>query len=645
MKKQLLFIVALIAGGTLSAQVYLNENFDGAGTTLPSGWSVTTADATSDGWLRDATANLASTYWGYPDNGGKVMSTNDDNCDCNKSADRLIFPSTDLTAATAPFLVMDQFYFAQAFQTFTEVATLEVSTDAGANWTVLTEIAGNTVNGWQTVSFPLSAYAGMNNVVVSIKYNDDGGWMYGFGVDNVSIQEQPEGVNVAVTGFTAAPLIDAIPTLYTASSVVSGRDIYFVVDLNNTSGNTINSLDLTVTSGSQTVTQSFTGLNLAWLGNTTLVLDSPIPAASGNNNYSVVVSNINGGNDDDSSDNTADGSAISGVSLHPDKAVLVEEATGTWCGWCVRGTIMMDYMSNNYPDNFIGITVHNADPMVLTAYDTWIGGFIGGYPSILADRDGAEYDPLDMENVTVEKAVEAPAATLSVAHSLSGNQLTITTDAHYNQNLTGDYRIAVVLVEDHLSGTGTTWSQTNYYAGGPYGPMGGFENETSPVPGLFYDHVGRALLGGIDGDAGSLPASGTAGSTYQKVYTTTVDPTWNLGYVKPVAIMINNATGEVVNAKRSAQAVQVNETPSFDNSLIVYPNPSNGVINILANDAKGGKAVVKVFSSTGELVLNTQIQNISTNNVLDVSEFGSGLYTIVIDSEGYSATRRVTVTK
>ena len=41
-----------------------------------------------------------------------------------------------------------------------------------------------------------------------------------------------------------------------------------------------------------------------------------------------------------------------------DRVTVVEEGTGTWCGWCVRGIVALEYMRENYPDKFIGIGVH-----------------------------------------------------------------------------------------------------------------------------------------------------------------------------------------------------------------------------------------------------------------------------------------------
>jgi hypothetical protein len=648
MKKQLLFVFALLTCGAMSAQVYLTQDFNGSGTALPAGWSFTVADNAadeSDGWRRGTATNLSSTSWGYPDNGTKILSTNDDDCDCDKSADRLLFPATDLTTALVPYLIYDQYYQAGTYQGATEVSYIEVSTDGGTTWEELAEVAPNSIGDWQTVAYSLADYAGMSNVIVSVLYNDDGGWLFGFGIDNASISEQPQGFNVAVTDFIAAPMLEAVPTIYPAATVVAGRDMYFAITVYNSLATELVSFDATISNGVDEITESFDGVNLGWLNSAQIIFNGTLPAAEGNNDYTVMLSNINGGVDDDGTDNVGEFGGINGVTLHPDKGVLIEEATGTWCGWCVRGTVLMESMYETFPDNFIGIAVHNADPMVLDAYDTWIGTQINGYPSIIADRDGSVYDPLDMQNLIAEKASEAPAATLSTTSTLVGNNLTINVSALYNENLSGDYRFAVILTEDQMSGTAADWDQTNYYAGGGYGPMGGFEDEAGTVEGLMYNHVGRALIGGTDGQSGSLPASGTMGSTYDYSFNYTLDNTMNANYIKPVAVMLNANSGEVVNAKMSEVTVSVPESLTLDNTLIVYPNPSNGIINLLSNMPNAGQANVRVYASTGELVLNKQINNMNSRNILDVQEFGSGLYTVVVDAAGFTASRRVTVSK
>lgn len=68
--------------------------------------------------------------------------------------------------------------------------------------------------------------------------------------------------------------------------------------------------------------------------------------------------------------------------------MLAEEATGTWCTWCPRGAVFMAKMKEDYPDDFIGIAVHNQDPMTLTSYNTGLTNLPGfsGFPSVVVRR-------------------------------------------------------------------------------------------------------------------------------------------------------------------------------------------------------------------------------------------------------------------
>ena len=68
---------------------------------------------------------------------------------------------------------------------------------------------------------------------------------------------------------------------------------------------------------------------------------------------------------------------------------LMEEYTGTWCGYCVRGLLGLQKLAELYPDDYVCVSYHNGDPMEI-AYD--FPSPIAGYPSAWVDR-GMEVDP------------------------------------------------------------------------------------------------------------------------------------------------------------------------------------------------------------------------------------------------------------
>lgn len=64
---------------------------------------------------------------------------------------------------------------------------------------------------------------------------------------------------------------------------------------------------------------------------------------------------------------------------------VIEEGTGTWCGWCPRGIVMMEYLKEKYPD-WIRIAVHSQDEMTLTGYAGFLSNYISGFPGAVTNR-------------------------------------------------------------------------------------------------------------------------------------------------------------------------------------------------------------------------------------------------------------------
>ncbi|EPB65793.1 tRNA ligase class I, partial [Ancylostoma ceylanicum] len=204
----------------------------------------------------------------------------------------------------------------------------------------------------------------------------------------------------------------------------------------------------------------------------------------------------------------------------------------------------MEYMYNTYPDRFIGIAVHNGDPMTVSEYDN--GANFGGYPSANIDRSILDGD-------------------FSSAN----------------------YRLGVIIIEDGVKGTSSGYNQANAYAGGGYGPMGGYESLPSTVPAaqMVYDHVGRALLGGYNGQAGSVPTEIYDGMPVSYTFNYTVPAAYNIDNMYAVGVIIDNTTGEIINANKSPlKTLSLGSVESVE--MNVFPNPATDKINV-SFEAKG----------------------------------------------------------
>ncbi|MBL7832200.1 MAG: hypothetical protein JNK41_14330, partial [Saprospiraceae bacterium] len=185
--------------------------------------------------------------------------------------------------------------------------------------------------------------------------------------------------------------------------------------------------------------------------------------------------------------------------LHP---VVVEEATGTWCGFCVRGAVYMDQLTEKYGDDFVGIAVHNGtnDPMVVPTYDQGTTNFpnFSGFPSAIVARKHL-VSPEDIETPFLQEAAIAP--TVDLTATATYDKVTRELVVNLSSTTTKNYvapKFFIALIEDGVTGTSAGYNQSNYYSGGSLGPMGGFENLPNPVPAnqMVYNHVARALFGG-----------------------------------------------------------------------------------------------------------------------------------------------------
>ncbi|MFM7813423.1 MAG: hypothetical protein ACKO66_02780, partial [Flavobacteriales bacterium] len=189
--------------------ILLQENFQTTGGTpgsLPTGWTTndvpqtqgttaTTDDDTGPAFkVHNSTSANAGGYWPVTEvgSGNKFGGANDDNvpCDCDMTEVHLEAPSVDFSAATYPAITFDIYHDGNFGG---GDAWVEISTDAGANWTMIPNPAD--VDGflpieegnWQTIVLTLFDYSGVTDARLRFVWSDNGSWASGFAVDNVVI--------------------------------------------------------------------------------------------------------------------------------------------------------------------------------------------------------------------------------------------------------------------------------------------------------------------------------------------------------------------------------------------------------------------------------------------------------------------------
>ncbi len=264
--------------GSTSSDVILTEDFESAsGTTPPSGWTTSSNGA---GWSFGT--NLGSQYFPISAHTTYACSNDDQAGNGNDaSVDFLVSPVLDLSNYTNTSL---QFVYTYS-NTYGSVATVEVSTNGGSSWTVV-----STLNpaDWGTANVDLSAYDGQSNIKVAFHHDDQGQWADGFAVDDVvfsgcptggcsspSITSQPSNiaeclgnsVTFSTTAGGTAPLSyqwqkggnnisGATNSTYTISNITNGDAGNYTCYVSNACGNiTTNVATLTINPATSITTQ------------------------------------------------------------------------------------------------------------------------------------------------------------------------------------------------------------------------------------------------------------------------------------------------------------------------------------------------------------------------------------------------------
>lgn len=218
------------------------------------------------------------------------------------------------------------------------------------------------------------------------------------------------------------------------------------------------------------------------------------------------VSKVNG--NDNVNKNTSASYSIIALEKSADRVSVVEEQTGTWCGWCPRGHVGLELLNKKLGDKVITLAGHfsgdetTVDPMniyQLTNNSTqaeayadygWVTMQLssmlgsGGFPGAMFDRlvAGDPYVGINTtkgKNGTYEFSADALVKTIqeqipseadfSMTATWADDKNTdikvdLTTTFNYDRFGEFPYGVAFVLSENGMTGKGATWKQTNYYS-------------------------------------------------------------------------------------------------------------------------------------------------------------------------------------
>jgi len=374
-------------------------------------------------------------------------------------------------------------------------------------------------------------------------------------------------------------------------------------------------------------------------------IDEEYVLAEGDNNLVIEVKSINGGQEDQESCNSVISRTLLGVVPVEGKGVVVEEGTGTWCGWCPRGEVFMNRLTAKYPDHFIGVAVHNSDPMAVAGFDGQHG--FSGYPGATVNRKSGDTGfgvIADLEGPFLQYIGEEARATMEVGAVMEDGAglVRFSIEVTANVALNRLYRLALILTEDGITGTSGAYAQANFYSGGGNGPMGGYENRANPVPAfdMTYDHVGRAVPLGFSGDNQAFADGLMPGESIILEYAYAIPGDWDMDKMHVIAALvdvnrnIDNASSVTMTEALDRGLITSTAQIEYLSDVAVSPNPVQDELTLIMRSTQDTEMVISVTDMMGTVIKseNTVVSAGYNTYSTDVNNIQSGAYMVVMES-------------
>jgi hypothetical protein len=221
---------------------------------------------------------------------------------------------------------------------------------------------------------------------------------------------------------------------------------------------------------------------------------------------------------------------------------VVEDYTGTWCGWCPRVSHAISMLEEQTKNAFT-VGVHIGDNMQ-NSYSTELNDFFNqrGFPTAIINRSGFwSYPEPDNIDQVLNKSTGRTNSGLEISTSTNGNVLDIEIRSGFTEDLNG-VKLVVFILEDKIKAHQSNY--TSYYGG------------TETLLGFTHNGVLKYSTTNVFGDDISS-AIGIHSHSYEANLARL--GIYNLEQVDILAMLLNE-NGYVINAQKA----NVNELQMFD---------------------------------------------------------------------------------
>jgi hypothetical protein len=363
---------------------------------------------------------------------------------------------------------------------------------------------------------------------------------------------------------------------------------------------------------------------------------TPWNATVGTHTVNITISDIAG--DGVSANNSYNGSV--GVATQSvDRVTIIEQFTSSTCPPCASlnvtfGPTLSGLNTNDPGSNVAAIKYHmnwpspGNDPSYNpdgNTRKTYYG--VTGIPDLYID--GKSMTATSAAYIQ-EQADRDAFVNLGLTYTTTGNQVNVTANVTPYATFSGTHKLHIAIVENSYAYAASTTSQDEFH------------------------YVQRKMLANGQGNNLATMTSGqtqTINQSHTMVFGSPAQGNYNawgneLEDLTLVAFVQNNTTKDILQAAFMplATGVGISEN-ALDQRLRVFPNPTEGLLNVQFDAPQAGKAQIEVFNVLGERVFEaTRATAAGTQReVIDMSTLTGGIYFVNITADGVRASRKVTL--
>lgn len=370
------------------------------------------------------------------------------------------------------------------------------------------------------------------------------------------------------------------------------------------------------------------------------------------------------------------------VQTNGKKYVLLEEATGTWCGYCPDGAQnIQETIEPSFPQ-CIAVSFHGpdlyGDPMMITGDPFCTGGnFSGSFPYGCVDRNvwgGKQGLSRRWDSYVKDDTALVPKfdVIMKSAYDATSRTLTVELTAKCLVAGTGQWNMNVYVTEDSIPSSGANIQHS--YAGAPH--TGNYYDVSCtgstpwylPYPAggslsaSIYAHMNvvRAILAKsstpVWGDTAMIDP--TVGKTFARTYTYVIPSGYVPNSMKVVGLVqkygtaktdrpIENAIQAKVRLMKGNTALGQSTVINMLEDLRVFPNPAENFVTVKCSLDNTDPNTVTILNAAGQVVLHRNFAGSGTlfAEKIAIDNISNGIYFLQFTNNGNTETRQFVVKK